>query len=74
MKSILVLLYGWVVVGEWDRKAKTVKNAQCIRRWGTTKGLGELRDGPKQGTILEDLGDVSIPQKPLIVIEAKGWK
>ena len=73
MKCILVLWYGWVLVGEWDKKAKTLKSAQCIRRWGTTTGLGELRNGPLSGTVLEDLGDVLIPQKPLIVIEAKGW-
>ena len=74
MKSILVLWYGWVLVGEYLPKDKTLKNAQVIRRWGTTKGLGELRDGPTRETILEPLGDVSIPQKPLIVIEAEGWK
>jgi hypothetical protein len=74
MKSILVLWYGWVVVGEWDKKAKTVKDAYCIRRWGTTQGLGQLRNGPLAGTGLEALGDIDIPQKPLFVIEAKGWK
>ena len=74
MKSILVLWYGWVVVGVYDRKARTVKDAQCIRRWGTTKGLGQLRNGPLAGTVLEPLGDILVPQKPLIVIEAKGWK
>ena len=74
MKSILVLWYGWVVVGEYDRKAKTVKDAQCIRRWGTTQGLGQLRNGPLPETVLEPLGDILVPQKPLIVIEAKGWK
>ena len=74
MKSILVLWYGWVVVGEWDKKNKRVLDAQCIRRWGTTQGLGQLRDGPLAKTILEPLGDIDIPQKPLIVIEAKGWK
>jgi hypothetical protein len=74
MKSILVLWYGWVVVGEWDKKSKTVKNASCIRRWGTTKGLGELRAGPTKDTVLDFLGDITIPQKPLLVIEAEGWK
>jgi len=74
MKSILVLWYGWVLVGVWDAKAKTLGEAQCIRRWGTKKGLGELRDGPLELTVLEDLGDIDVPQKPLFVIEAKGWK
>jgi hypothetical protein len=74
MKSILVLWYGWVVVGVWNKKEKTVEDAYCIRRWGTTKGLGELRDGPLPSTILEPLGNISISQKPLLVLEAKGWK
>jgi hypothetical protein len=74
MKSILVLWYGWVLVGEWDKKAKTLKDAQCIRRWGTKQGLGELRNGPLGETVLENLGDIEVPQKPLFVIEAKGWK
>ena len=74
MKSILVLLYGWVVVGFWDSKGKRLSGAQVIRRWGTTKGLGELRDGPLPETLLDELGDIDIPQKPLLVIEAKGWK
>ncbi len=74
MKSILVLWYGWVVVGEWDKKEKKVKGAQCIRRWGTSKGLGELRNGPLKETVLDDLGDIEIPQKPLIVLAAPGWK
>ena len=74
MKSILVLWYGWVVVGVYDKKEKTVKDALVIRRWGTTKGIGELRNGPLADTILDPVGDILIPQKPLIVIEAKGWK
>ena len=74
MKSILVLWYGWVVVGEWDKRNKKVKDAYCIRRWGTTEGLGQLRNGPLAETVLEALGDIEIPQKPLIVIEAKGWE
>ena len=74
MKSILVLWYGWVVVGEWDKKAKRLANALCIRRWGTTQGLGQLRNGPLSETVLDPLGDIDVPQEPLFVIEAKGWK
>jgi hypothetical protein len=74
MKSILVLWYGWVVVGIWDKKAKRLYGAQVIRRWGTKNGIGELRNGPLIETVLDDLGDIDVPQKPLIVVEAKGWK
>jgi hypothetical protein len=74
MKSILVLWYGWVVVGIWDKKAKRLADAQVIRQWGTTRGIGELRNGPLPETILDPLGDIYIPRKPILVIEAKGWK
>lgn len=36
-------------------------NARCIRRWGTTHGLGELRSGPTPNTVLDDTGDVVAP-------------
>jgi len=74
MKSILVLWYGWVLVGRYEKKEKRLYDAQVIRRWGTTQGIGQLRNGPLPETVLEPLGDVDIPQKPLIIIEAKGWK
>jgi hypothetical protein len=74
MKSILVLWYGWVLVGVWDKKNKHLSDAHVIRRWGTSKGIGELRNGPLPETVLDPLGDVDVPQKPLLVIEAKGWK
>lgn len=74
MKSILVLWYGWVLVGQWVPSKKLLLSAKCIRRWGTKNGLGELRNGPLPETVLDDIGDVEIPQKPLIVLEAKGWK
>ncbi len=32
VKSILVLWYGWVVVGDWSPKEKRLRGAQCIRR------------------------------------------
>jgi hypothetical protein len=73
VKSILVLWYGWVLVGDYDQKAKTLKGAKVIRRWGTDHGLGELANGPKKETVCDDLGFVAIPQKPLIVIPVKGW-
>lgn len=55
---IVVLQRGWVVVGYYseDGDRVTVSNASVIRRWGTTKGLGELVTGPTSETVLDPVG------------------
>jgi hypothetical protein len=55
---IVVLQRGWVVVGYYseDGDEVIVQQAKVIRRWGTTKGLGELVDGPTADTILDPAG------------------
>ncbi len=52
---ISVLQRGWVMVGRRssDGVRCVLRSASIIRRWGTTKGLGELYDGPTPSTILE---------------------
>jgi len=42
--KIVVLQRGWVMVGRFERNGSDCKlhNAQVIRSWGTTRGLGEL--------------------------------
>jgi len=53
---IVVLQRGWVVVGRYERDGDNCKlyNAQVIRNWGTTKGLGEIAgEGPKKDTKLD---------------------
>ena len=57
---IVVLQRGWVVVGYYSREGLevTVRNAHCIRKWGTTRGLGELRYGPLENTVLDPSGVV----------------
>ncbi len=62
MKVILVLQRGWVVVGdvieEMDDRLE-LANASVIRRWGTTKGLGQLAlEGPQKATVLDVCGTV----------------
>jgi hypothetical protein len=54
--QIVVLQRGFVVVGLFERKGDTVfiKNSSTIRRWGTTKGLGEIAsNGPTESTVLD---------------------
>lgn len=56
-KRIVVLHRGWVVVGDFSEEPGgwgMLENASVVRRWGTTKGLGELADkGPQDSTILD---------------------
>lgn len=80
MKTILVLQRGWVVVGDLtseDDSKVHLDNASVIRRWGTSKGLGELAlEGPKHGTVLDPCGVVEA--HPLAIVlripcEASKW-
>lgn len=53
---IVVLQRGWIVVGFYSQSGDriTVRNAYVVRRWGTTKGVGELAEsGPLANTILD---------------------
>lgn len=50
--KIVVLQRGWVLIGRFQEHGLTTKcrlnNAQVIRSWGTTQGLGELALKGKQ--------------------------
>ena len=51
--KIVILQRGWVMVGRLTRNGTdcVLSNASTIRRWGTTKGLGELAaNGALQNT------------------------
>jgi hypothetical protein len=53
---VVVLQRGWVVVGLYSQKGDRIfiRNASVVRRWGTTKGVGELAEsGPLANTILD---------------------
>ena len=54
--KIVILQRGWVMVGKLERNGSdcTLHNASNIRRWGTTKGLGEIAvGGPTKDTVLD---------------------
>lgn len=58
---IVVLNRGWVVVGKYERDGDEViiRSASVIRRWGTTKGIGEIAaGGPTKDTKLDPAGEV----------------
>lgn len=53
MLTICVLPYGFVLIGYLA--GDVLSKAKVIRNWGTTKGIGELVNGPTSSTILDDL-------------------
>lgn len=77
---IAVLDRGFVYVGRAvsDEDWLYLTDAQNIRRWGTTKGLGELaRTGPIPKTKLDKTGSLKAPLKAvisLIAVEETVWE
>ena len=54
-RKIVILPSGWVFVGMWQEKGTRVilTECACIRKWGTTSGIGELAmKGPLKETVL----------------------
>jgi hypothetical protein len=77
--AIVVADRGFVYVGnvEVDADWCIVTGAKNIRQWGTTKGLGELVNGPTSSTKLDTVGTVRIPMRAVISIidvNADAWK
>ncbi|MDE2102939.1 MAG: hypothetical protein KGL39_37190 [Patescibacteria group bacterium] len=78
--SIVVADRGFVYVGEVASEGDflVVRRAWNIRYWGTTKGLGELVDGPiKDKTKLDEVGVVRIPLRAvisIIAVDQDAWK
>lgn len=76
---IIVLDRGFVYAGDVaiDGDWMTIRNAKNIRRWGTSKGLGELAaNGPLRNTALDDAGTVRAPLRAVIATldtEASKW-
>jgi len=78
--KIVVLDKGFVYIGitvtdgEWVH----ISNAHNIRRWGTSKGLGQLAlSGPTPNTELDAVGTVKAPfhsLQHLITVEVTAWK
>ena len=74
-KRIIVADRGWVFVGtceDHDDGSVTIRGAKNIRRWGTTKGLAELANGPTAKTVVDDGGTVRCT--PIVAIAVvSGW-
>lgn len=76
---IVILQRGWIFVGVF-----TQKGTQCfldkgfnIRTWGTTKGLGELVNGPLKTTKIDPVPQVEFHELTIVAslkVNADGWK
>lgn len=67
--QIAVLDQGFVYVGRCAVADGflTISDASCIRRWGTTGGLGQLaHQGPQGTTKLDYAGTVRVPLSALV--------
>ena len=67
--QIAVLDRGFIYVGKVSRRGDTltIENAKNVRRWGTSRGLGELAaEGPKADTRLDPTPTVTVPLRALI--------
>ncbi len=75
-QNIVVLDRGFVYVGDVSREGDfiIISNAKNIRKWGTTRGLGELVNGPLTSTVLDPVGSMMAPLKALMhLIPCKGF-
>jgi len=67
-QTIVVATHGHVLFGDLREIGDRfyLRKASVIRVWGTTKGLGELRDGPTESTKLDPCGDIVIQRHAVI--------
>ena len=60
---IIVLPHGWVLIGDYWREGAMAgcRGGACvIRRWGTTRGLGQIaKEGPTNDTKLDPQPETS---------------
>jgi hypothetical protein len=71
MKYIVVVTNGFVFMGEVTKHDgyMQIDNADCIRKWGTSHGLGEIAaHGPTKDTILDPTGVVEVLNHAVIAL------
>ena len=78
--AIIIVDRGYHFVGyiTHDGQWCVVTDAMNIRKWGTTRGLGELAlHGPRDATVLDSVGTIRVPAHAvigLIETEPAKWK
>jgi hypothetical protein len=68
---IAILDRGWVFIGRAteDEFTLTLGEADCIRVWGTTKGIGQLAlEGKQASTVLDPAGTVAVPKGSVVAL------
>ncbi len=58
--------------GDWTH----VAGARVVRRWGTSKGLNQLVEGPQPDTVLDAPADLKVATRAVIAIipvEEEAW-
>ena len=73
--SIVVLDRGFVYIGKlsYDENGHGVLvNAANIRRWGTTRGLGEIQCGPTNDTVLDPCSHPVRFSGSIVILDASG--
>lgn len=66
-----VLQRGWIVVGRLFREGPylRIEHGHVVRRWGTTKGLGELAmSGPLENTKLDSVTTVRVHELGVVAL------
>jgi hypothetical protein len=76
--NIVVVDNGFVFCGNCDGDAVTLLINSCkqLRQWGTTKGLGELVNGPTPKTQADPIPCVLVPRSRVVFaipVNPKAW-
>jgi hypothetical protein len=76
---IVILQRGWIFVGVFSKTGSEccLDSAMNIRIWGTTKGLGELVNGPLKDTKLDPVPQVLFHEMTIVAtlkVNASAWK
>lgn len=68
--ALVVCDRGWVYIGQagQDGDWMMISGARQITRWGTTKGLNELVDGPTSNTRLGAPASIRVPMRAVITV------
>lgn len=77
--KIAILNRGWMAVGKYSRVGDMcyLTDASVIRKWGTSKGLGQLAiEGKQEGTVLDPIGNIQFHMLTTVAImdvDNKKW-
>jgi hypothetical protein len=68
---IAILQRGWIMVGRFTQDGERcfLRGASVVRRWGTTRGLGELAaNGPLRETVLDPCGEAQFHELTAVAL------